>query len=330
MAIKMYRTPILGLLLALGITACGDNDSVDKSPYSTQIVSVKQVTPDDNPTSWGYSQIFRMDADGSNPINLSNRGRDEKMPSVSYDSKQIAFVSNANNLFVMGIDGSDMKLVANAPNDVGYPKWGRGIHGRFILYSYPYSLDTSAIFRINPDGSNLTQLTNPGTNEKDGYAVSIDDQHIVFTRGVTNIYPDWRSDLYIKNIVDGSSEVLLTNTPANCEIFLPVASHNRKMLAYRVWDITSGIDWVHIAEFSGHNSISTGRDIKLTTPAGKNITGIDFSADDRSLILSLEATDVSASYTSRRQEIFSVSIDGSNQKRLTLNSDMDVYPSVVP
>lgn len=332
MTSNMYRTLTLGLLLSTGVAACcgNDNTPANTSPNSTQIVFVKQVTPDDNPSSWGYSQIFRMDIDGSNLVNLSNRSRSEKMPGVSYDSKQIVFVSDANNLFVMGIDGSDMKLVTNAPRDVSYPKWSRGILGSFILYSYPYSSNTSAIYRINPDGSNLTQITHPATNEKDDQAVSIDDQRIVFTRGVTNIYPDWRSDLYIKNIRDSSPEVLLTNTPANCEIFLPVVSHNREMLAYRVWDLTTGKDWVHIAEFSGPNSITTGRDIKLSTPAGNGITGIDFSADDQSLILSLQASDISVSQISRQQEIFSISLDGSNQKRLTLNSDMDEYPSFVP
>lgn len=318
-----------------GITACGgnnnnNNSSAYASPDSNKIVFVRQVSPDDNPSSWGNTQIFRMNNDGSNLVNLSNRNRYEKMPSVSYDGKQIAFVANINNLYVMGIDGSDMQLVPNAQRDVSYPKWSRGIRGKFILYGYPYAHANSAIYRINPDGSSLNQITHPGLNEQDEQAVSIDDQYIVFRRFIIGTYPNWKSDLYVKNIWDNSPEVLLTNTPPNCELYLPVVSHNGKKIAYRVRNIVTGKDWVHVAEFSGVNTITAGRDLNLTSPASMNISGIDFSADDQELIVSLQANDVSASQISRKQELFKVSLDGSNQIRLTLNSDMDEYPSVIP
>lgn len=316
-----------------GITACGginnNNSSAYASPDSNKIVFVRQISPDDNPSSWGNTQIFRMNNDGSNLVNLSNRNRSEKMPSVSYDSKQIVFVANANNLYVMAIDGSEMQLIPNAQNDVGYPKWSRGNRGKFILYNYPYSRANSAIYRINPDGSNLTQITHPAPNENDVQAVSIDDQYIIFRRFDQSSFP-WKSDLYVKNIWDNSSEVLLTNTPPNCELYLPVVSHNGKKIAYRIRNLVAVGDRVHVAEFSGANTISPGYDLNLESPASMNISGIDFSADDKELIISLQANDVSASQISRKQEIFKVSLDGSNQKRLTLNSDMDEYPSVIP
>lgn len=316
-----------------GVTACGgnrnNNNSAFASPDSNKIVFVRQVSPDDNPSSWGNTQIFRMNNDGSNLVNLSNRNRSEKMPSVSYDSKQIVFVANANNLYFMAIDGSEMQLIPNAQNDVGYPKWSRGNRGKFILYNYPYSRANSAIYRINPDGSNLTQITHPAPNENDVQAVSIDDQYIIFRRFDQSSFP-WKSDLYVKNIWDNSSEVLLTNTPPNCQLFLPVVSHNGKKLAYRVMNLMTGKDWIHIADFLSANTIIHENDLYLASPASMNISGIDFSADDKELIISLQANDVSASQISRKQEIFKVSLDGSNQIRLTLNSDMDEYPSVIP
>lgn len=320
------------LFVSFGMAAYGGekNDTENESPHSYQIVFVKQATPTDEPSTWGFPQIYRMNQDGSDLVNLSNRNRAEGAPNVSYDSKQIVFIADSK-LYVMGVDGAGMKLVPNSPHGVSSPKWSRGIRGNFILYGYPYSYANSAIYRINPDGGGLTQLTYPAQNENDDQAVSIDDQYIVFRRSSTNSsYTNRKSELYLKNIWDDSQPALLTIAPSNCELSLPVISHNGATIAFRVWNTMTGKDRIQIAEFTSPNSIIAGHDLKLMTPADMNISGIDFSADDQELIVSLQANDVSGSQTNRKQELFRVSLDGSNQKRLTFNSDMDKYPSVIP
>jgi len=60
--------------------------------------------------------------------------------------------------------------------------------------------------------------------------------------------------------------------------------------------------------------------------------GIDFSPQDNELLVSVQVTiaDVPTNAIQRRQEIFRVRRDGSEQYRLTTNADEDVYPSALP
>lgn len=278
-------------------------------------------------SQWGNRQIFRMNSDGSNPENLSNRNRDEYAPDVRHDGEMIVLLAGFNELHVMDIDGNGVSTVPGAPVDAGAPRWSRGESGPFfLLFSHPQSQAHAAIYRIFPDGTGLTQVTTPGATQTDVVADSMDDKHIVFTRFDT-ANSDW--DLYVKYIWDNRPEVRLTNTPNQAET-LPVVSHNGKMLAFRVVLGINQDDQIHVAGFTSATSFTVIHVIDLNLPADKNINGIDFSADDEELFISTQAADVPGNLVDRKTEIFRVRLDGSNQLRLTNNSDEDIYPSSVP
>ncbi|GAG57122.1 unnamed protein product, partial [marine sediment metagenome] len=57
-------------------------------------------------------EIYVMDADGSNQVNLTNNPEGDSDPTLSPDGKKIAFKSNRDGkdeIYVMNADGSDQK-----------------------------------------------------------------------------------------------------------------------------------------------------------------------------------------------------------------------------
>ena len=277
--------------------------------------------------TWGKAQIYRMWDNGWFKTNLSNRDRDEYEPDVQHRSQQIVFLAEENKIHVMDGNGSNVTEVPVAPLDAGAPRWSRGEGGSFILFSHPTSFMQSAIYRIAPDGSALTKITSPSVTQKDEVADSIDDKHIVFCR--FDSANNYDRDLYVKYIWDNRPEVKLTNTPDRSET-LPVVSHDGRLLAYRVYFGTGQDDQVHVASFNGPASITVLQTIDLQLPADKNISGIDFSKNDKELFISIQVNDVAGNLMNRKQEIFRVRLNGTHQQRLTNNADEDICPSAVP
>lgn len=292
------------------------------------IVYQHRDTPTDDNTSWGKSQIYRMMTNGWFKRNISNRDRNEYLPDVHHKTGRIVFLAGANKLHVMDSNGDNMfEVPGAAPHDAGSPNWNRGAAGDFILFTHPASYAVSAVYRISPDGSNLVKITNPSATQKDESVDSIDDKHIVFTRMDTA--NNYDRDLYVKYIWDNRPVVRLTTTP-NVSETQPVVSHDGSMLAYRASFGVNRDDEVHVARFNSATSVSVIHTIDLQLPAGVNIAGIDFSKDDQELLISTQTTDVVGSAIERKKEIFRTNLDGSNQTRLTNNTDLDVHPSAVP
>ena len=97
---------------------------------------------DDDPNSeifYGNSEIYVMNADGSNQTRLTNNPSFDMVPCWSPDGKKIAFYSLRNDvppekderwwyemnaeIYVMNADGSEQKNITNNPAYDGYPSW---------------------------------------------------------------------------------------------------------------------------------------------------------------------------------------------------------------
>jgi hypothetical protein len=61
-----------------------------------------------------------------------------------------------------------------------------------------------------------------------------------------------------------------------------------------------------------------------------NINGLDFAADDQSIIFGADARDVGGNLENIKGELFSIAVDGSNLQRLTTNAAYDGQPAVIP
>ncbi len=172
----------------------------------------------------GDRDVYVMNADGSNLVNLTNDPARDEYPSFSPDGTQIAFTSNRTGnceLYMMGDDGSHVTQLTFNPADdgtCGYG-WGGGPSwspdGRYIAFESDrggnldiYLLDlktgkerrvTSAVgVEVNPafspDGHRIAFSSNRPETDFDIYTVSRNGgawRVVAVRQGVNDFQPDW-------------------------------------------------------------------------------------------------------------------------------------------
>jgi len=75
----------------------------------------------------GFVDIWVMDSDGSNQVNLTNQPTYDASPAWSPDSTKIVFMSLRNGdseIYVMNADGSSPVKITNSPGEDASPSWG--------------------------------------------------------------------------------------------------------------------------------------------------------------------------------------------------------------
>ena len=252
------------------------------------------------------NQIFTMDSDGGNLINLTNdAGYHYSNPAFSADGKKIAFARNSQ-IFTMNSDGSNQKdLNANTTTVELSPRWSP--NGNMLTFAAGGG-DATEIYRINSDGTNLKRLTENSaydyaavwspdmstlvfTSNRDGNGSSIYTMNtdgtgqLGITSGFSDRDPSWSPDssklvfdrngdicLINKN---GTGFVNLTNTPYEFEGNPSFSPDGTKILFYRfqndsrqIWQMNSdGSNEVSLLD-SGMNYLPTWQPI----PNPENIT----------------------------------------------------------
>ncbi len=155
----------------------------------------------------GNWDLFVMDADGRNVVNVTNSPADEERAGFSPDGKQLAFartVGDNTDIYLMNADGSGVKrLTTDAAVDHG-PQWSPD--GKKIAFRTDRD-GNGNVYVMNSDGSGQTPLTdNPADDSGPDWAP--DGQKIVFSSTRAG-----NSDVFVMN-VDGSEQVQLTTDPS--------------------------------------------------------------------------------------------------------------------
>jgi Tol biopolymer transport system component len=122
---KLAPVVLVTACLAVGLVSCGDDDGTGPTLDGTKIAF--QSDRD------GNFEIYVMDADGSDPVNLTNNPAYDAQPAWSPDGTRIAFHSYRDGnyeIYVMGADGSNPVRLTDNPEGDGYPAWSPGSHQR--------------------------------------------------------------------------------------------------------------------------------------------------------------------------------------------------------
>lgn len=149
--------------------------------------------------------IYVMNVDGTEQVQLTKDPFNELEPSWSPDGGKIAFISDRNgqnfDIYVMNSDGSNVtQLTDDSSNEFG-PVWSPD--GSQIVFNSDRNGNVQ-LFMMNIDGTNLIQLTEDTSNS--AYADwSRDGNRIVFESDRDTGY----ANIYVMN-ADGSNIIQLT------------------------------------------------------------------------------------------------------------------------
>jgi dipeptidyl aminopeptidase/acylaminoacyl peptidase len=138
----------------------------------------------------GNNEIYAMNADGTNRVDLTRNPADDTQPRWSPDGRQIVFVSNrtgSDDIYTMNADGGDVQQVTTTDSVDRRPAWTADGH---IVFARGF-FGTRTIDTVNADGTGLTQLTSTAAGDSAFPAPSPRGGRIAFSRiagGVQSLY----------------------------------------------------------------------------------------------------------------------------------------------
>jgi hypothetical protein len=151
------------------------------------------------------SDIYLMNADGSNQTRLISSSLDHTDIAISHDGRKIAFAAGQGNnsqIYSANIDGSgQLRLTNNAFSEWG-PTWSPD--NSKIVFTSNRQGDTNLLYIMNADGSNQRSLSSTSAMKA---VWSSDGTKISFVSD-----RDGNAEVYIMN-VDGSHQVNISNNP---------------------------------------------------------------------------------------------------------------------
>ena len=240
--------------------------------------------------------IHTINADGTvrTPLTFNTSSGSATKPTWSPDGSRLAFECN-DAICIINADGTGLTTIPNTSNysDAGEPSWSPD--GSRIAYThYLDDIQSSVIFVINVNGSNLTQLT---TGDDSDPSWSPDGSKLVFSRHrerTSNFY-----DLYTINLSDGTPTLLISG-----RYFYP--------------------DWSP----DGTKIVCAGNnfDIYVFNANGTGLTQITNSGNSYYPVWSPDGSKIAYSSNSIpnnfREDIFVMNADGSNNVNITNTTDM--------
>lgn len=125
----------------------------DWSPDGSKIIFTTRLNIHINSISRFYNDLFVINADGSNRINLTNTPElDEESPQWSPDGSQIVYICQ-DDIFIMNSDGSNRVNISNTDDsDERDPCWSP--NGEWI----GFARKDKGIYFMRKDGSSVVQI----------------------------------------------------------------------------------------------------------------------------------------------------------------------------
>ena len=298
------------------------NASTEK-PYNIVYVSDRERN----------NQIYLMNMDGANDTKLTHDSENYYFPQFSPDGSKILFYSGGvgnDEIFIMENDGTNQLNLTNAPGNDNLCQFSPD--GSKIVFVATRD-GNREIYIMNVDGSDQTRLTNNNYIDHSPQ-FSPDGSKIVFYRVTLTNHNDLpHTDFYDIYTVDINGENLTKLTPDSTYLIItnfitnlmsdynqntfdwsPRFSPDGSKITFQSYYRNHGFE-VFIMESNGYNIR------RLTNTEGNNSAPI-FNLDGSKIIFR----------TGRFMtlDIYSMNLDGTDQKNLTYNSDDAFFSQFSP
>jgi Tol biopolymer transport system component len=306
----------------------------------------------------GNYEIYTMNYDGSDQLNLTKNPSADVDPVYSPDGSKIAFSSGrdgVSNIYIMNHDGSVQTNISNNSTSSYYPQFSPD--GSQIVFVLDYGRDSmgnrrSDIYSMETDGTNQQNLTNNSSfNIKPQY--SPDGSKIAFQSLRTGNF-----ELFIMD-TDGKNQKNLTDSISSVQNYQ--FSPDGYKIVFSTIQVGVSFD-IYIMNLDGSNKVklthSIQSDFPIFSPDGakvaffaesdifimnsdgsnpinlsKNANWVDSPSQfsfDGSQILFISNRDPGATGGVMNTEIYIMDVDGTNQKNLSNNPSIDEHPVFQP
>lgn len=254
-------------------------------------------------------EIYAINSDGSNPVQLTNNDFYDGLPSWFIDKSKIMFSSDryggSEEICTMNPDGSNVTRITTDGNEYHYPSLSPD--GSKIVFCSSRRAGNYDIFIMNVDGSNQVNLTPTSNGHDHPASISPDGQKIAFQSNKDGDY-----EIYIMDI-DGSNLTNISNSPTTED---QIGTHpwlnDGSRIVYNSGTWNNFNMQVYTMDTDGSNIV------QLTTAnAGQHDNGNTSWSYDGQTILFVTCRD-GGNYTNT--EIYKMNVDGTNKTRVTFFS----------
>jgi Tol biopolymer transport system component len=305
------------LCVALLLPACTSGASPTPSPSAPSITAVPPAGSTVAPASGrlafhsdpgGRDDLYLMDGDGSNLVQLTD-GMETSVPPVwSPDGTRVAFVCclpSRDGIYVVGTDGTAPVRIAQASGEVGRPSWSPD--SRRVAFA-SYADDSITV--VGADGSNPRVVIAGGSDP----AWSPDGSRLAFLSN-----RDGDLEVFTAS-TDGSKPTQLTHNPA--ADYAPSWSPDGTRVLFVSERDGNPEVYVMAADGSAQTDLSRSPvpdDFAVWSPDGTRIAYVSYlgGADPNTI-------------GAGNAEVFIVGLGGSGRRDLTRNRSWDGDPAWSP
>ncbi|MDT0618992.1 hypothetical protein RM531_10940 [Salinisphaera sp. P385] len=328
----------------LTFAPAGQSTTADIDAAGARVVFQSTANLDDGVgNADGSSEIFAVDADGANLVQLTQSALASTQPAIAGDGSRVAFVSSADltggnadggpEIFLVDAsDGGNPVQVTDTGPGSGIAQPDLSADANRIAFTATANLtgengDASReLFAVDADGENLVQLTTGPAGTAVGFArLQADGSQVVFSSAANfaGSNGNGNSEIFLVDADGSESAVQLTDTVGGASIRPDIADNGR--IAFEstaaLDDNPQGTSAVFVMDTDGDN-------LQALTDADEGSAGFVRIAGDGSRVVFQATAGVSGDNPDGNPDVFIVDADGDDPDRLTSGGLASEQPAI--